>query len=159
MKITHEYCREVLELMKRSLEKVSEEMFGEHNRDIGDVVVGFQCPCGAPFSHIAEEEHMSVRCVGGEMRDVFQKLSLDQLIWFSPIQDNQAKVCYEMRRHAFTHTHTYVHPCIGYQHFNHSCWLISTVQYNVCTYIIYICVSYDDYLRACLYNIIDCNYV
>ena len=93
MKMTHEYCREVLELVKTSMRKVSEEMFGEHNHDIGDVVVGFQCPCGAPFSHIAEEEHMSVRCVGGEMRDIFQKLSPDQLIWITPIQTSQVEVC------------------------------------------------------------------
>ena len=93
MKMTHEYCREVLELVKMSMRKVSEEMFGKHNHDIGDVVVGFQCPCGAPFSHIAEEEHMSVRCVGGEMRGIFQKLSPDQLIWFTPIQTSQVEVC------------------------------------------------------------------
>ena len=92
MKMTHEYCREVLELVKASIRKVWEEMFGEHNHDIGDVVVGFQCPCGAPFSHIAQEEHMSVRCVGGEMRGIFQKLSPDQLIWFTPIQTSQAEV-------------------------------------------------------------------
>ena len=93
MKMTHEYCCEVLELVKTSMTKVSEEMFGEHNHDIGDVVVGFQCPCGAPFSHIAQEEHMSVRCVGGGMKDTFQKLSPDQLIWFTPIQTSQAEVC------------------------------------------------------------------
>ena len=92
MKMTHEYCCEVLELVKTSMRKVSEEMFGEHNHDIGDVVVGFQCPCGAPFSHIAQEEHMSVRCVGGEMRGIFQKLSPDQLIWFTPIQTSQVEV-------------------------------------------------------------------
>ena len=93
MKMTYEYCREVLESVKSSIRKVSEEMFGEHNHDIGDVVVGFQCPCGAPFSHIAQEEHMSVRCVGGEMRGIFQKLSPDQLIWFMPIQTSQVEVC------------------------------------------------------------------
>ena len=93
MEMTHEYCREVLELVKASMRKVSQEMFGEHNHDIGDVVVGFQCPCVAPFSHIAEEEHMSVRCVGGEMRGIFQKLSPDQLIWLTPIQTSQAEVC------------------------------------------------------------------
>ena len=93
MKMTHECCREVLELVKTSMRKVSKEMFGEHSHDIGDVVVGFQCPCGAPFSHIAQEEHMSVRCVGGEMRGIFQKLSPDQLIWFTPIQTSQVEVC------------------------------------------------------------------
>ena len=93
MKMTHKYCYEVLELVKTSMRKVSEEMFEGHNHDIGDVVVGFKCPCGAPFSHIAQEEHMSVRCVGGEMRGIFQKLSPDQLIWFTPIQTSQAEVC------------------------------------------------------------------
>ena len=143
MKITHEYCCEVLELMKRSLEKVSEEMFGEHNHGNGDVIVGFQCPCSAPFSHIAKEEHMSIRCVGGEMRNVFQKLSLDQLIWFTPIQANQAKVGHEMHRlHACTYVH--VHPSTGYQHFIHVCQFILLNTMYVHTYY----VSYYVYVRV-----------
>jgi hypothetical protein len=40
-----------------------------------------------------------MRCVGGEMKDRFQKLSLDQLIWFTAIQPSQANCKLILQEH------------------------------------------------------------
>ena len=95
MKVVHDYCCSVLNEVKTSMKKVADDIFGEQNPDIGDVVVGFRCPCDDKMPHLAiavKDKNPSMRCVGGKMKGLYQKLSLDQMIWFAPLLQNQAKV-------------------------------------------------------------------
>jgi GTPase SAR1 family protein len=91
----HNYCSGVLADVEMSMKKVADDMFGKQNPDIGDVVVGFRCPCDDKMPHLAiavKDKNPSMRCIGGKMKGQYQKLSLDQMIWFAPLLQNQAKL-------------------------------------------------------------------
>jgi GTPase SAR1 family protein len=99
MKVVHDYCCSVLNEVKTSMKKVADDIFGEQNPDIGDVVVGFRCPCDDKMPHLAiavKDKNPSMRCIGGKMKGQYQKLSLDQMIWFAPLLQNQAKLTLQL---------------------------------------------------------------
>jgi GTPase SAR1 family protein len=95
----HNYCSGVLADVEMSMKKVADDMFGKQNPDIGDVVVGFRCPCDDKMPHLAiavKDKNPSMRCIGGKMKGQYQKLSLDQMIWFAPLLQNQAKLTLQL---------------------------------------------------------------